>query len=104
MEGRIEHPVSLYGRGAISRRQLLQGLLGLGVCATASGQAQGGPSAQPLFRARTINHVTLYATNVARSRALYQRLAGLPIRDEAADFCEFRLASGLLGLYAPTAE
>ena len=40
---------------------------------------------------------------MARSKAFYQRLTGLPIRDEAKDFCEFRLDGGFLALYAPEA-
>jgi catechol 2,3-dioxygenase-like lactoylglutathione lyase family enzyme len=103
MDDQVEHLVSLYDRGDISRRQLLQGLLALSVYGAASGRALGASSGEPLLRARTINHVTLYASDVARSRAFYQRLAGLPIRDEAKDFCEFRLEGGFLGLYGPEA-
>jgi catechol 2,3-dioxygenase-like lactoylglutathione lyase family enzyme len=44
--------------------------------------------------------VTLYASSVARSKAFYQRLTGLPIQAEDQDFCEFRLESGFLGIYA----
>jgi catechol 2,3-dioxygenase-like lactoylglutathione lyase family enzyme len=105
MPDKVEHLVNLYDGGAIGRRQLLQGLLALGVCGTAAaGQTLGAPSSEPLLRARTINHVTLYTRDVARSKAFYRRLAGLPIRDEAKDFCEFRLEGGFLGLYAPEAE
>jgi len=56
-----------------------------------------------LLPARTLNHVTLYASSVARSKAFYQRLTGLPIQAEDKDFCEFRLESGFLGIYAPDA-
>lgn len=101
MEDQAEHLVSLYDRGTISRRQLVQGLLALGVSGVQPRQALGASSGEPLFRARTINHVTLFASDVARSKAFYQRLAGLPIRDEGKDLCEFRLEGGFLGLYAP---
>ena len=47
--------------------------------------------------------MTLYASNVARSKAFYQRLTGLPIQAEDKDFCEFRLEGGFLGIYAPDA-
>jgi catechol 2,3-dioxygenase-like lactoylglutathione lyase family enzyme len=47
--------------------------------------------------------VTLYASSVARSKAFYQRLTGLPIQAEDKDFCEFRLEGGFLGIYAPDA-
>ena len=32
---------------------------------------------------------------------LQQLLTGLPIQAEGKDFCEFRLESGFLGIYAP---
>jgi len=57
----------------------------------------------PLFHTRTLNHVTLYASSVARSKAFYQRLTGLPVQAEDKDFCEFRLEGGFLGIYAPDA-
>jgi catechol 2,3-dioxygenase-like lactoylglutathione lyase family enzyme len=103
MQQQVEHLVGLYDGGAISRRQLLQGLLALGVCGGTASQALASPSPGPLLHARTINHVTIYASEVARSKAFYQRLAGLPIRDEAKEFCEFKLDGGFLGLYSPEA-
>ena len=98
-----DHLVDLYDGGAISRRQLLQGLLALGMCGGAAGEVLATPPPEPPLRTRTINHVTIYASDVARSKAFYQRVAGLAVRDEAKDFCEFRLEGGFLGLYAPRA-
>jgi catechol 2,3-dioxygenase-like lactoylglutathione lyase family enzyme len=104
MHYEMERLVALYDRGGLSRRQLLQGLFALSVgpyvanpLATESGQTA------PLLQTRTLNHVTLFATSVARSKAFYQRLTGLPIRAEDKDFCEFRLEGGFLGIYAPDA-
>jgi len=51
----------------------------------------------------TLNHVTLYSSDVVRSKAFYQRLTGLPIQAEDKESCEFRLESGFLGIYAPDA-
>jgi catechol 2,3-dioxygenase-like lactoylglutathione lyase family enzyme len=103
----VERLVGLYDRGGLSRRQLLQGLLALGVgpyvpSPLAGALREPGQTA-PLFPARTLNHVTLYASSVARSKAFYQRLTGLPIQAEDKDFCEFRLEGGFLGIYAPDA-
>ena len=107
MDNEVERLVATYDQGGLSRRQLLQGLLALGVGpyaprARTRGIGSAGQSALP-FHTRTLNHVTLYASNVARSKAFYQRLTGLPIRDEDKDFCEFRLEGGFLGIYAPDA-
>jgi catechol 2,3-dioxygenase-like lactoylglutathione lyase family enzyme len=107
MHREVERLVGLYDRGRLSRRQLLQGLLALSVgphvaSPFASDLGDVGQAA-PLFRTRTLNHVTLYASSVARSKAFYQRLTGLPIQAEDKDFCEFRFEGGFLGLYAPDA-
>ena len=99
MHHEVERLVGLYDQGTLSRRQLLQGLLALGV-----GPYIAGPQRTPaLFRTRTINHVTLYAASVARSKAFYQRVTGLPIQAEDKDSCEFRLEGGFLGIYSPDA-
>jgi catechol 2,3-dioxygenase-like lactoylglutathione lyase family enzyme len=107
MHYEMERLVALYDRGGLSRRQLLQGLFALSVGPYAANPISSalGESAQtaPLFRTRTLNHVTLYATSVSRSKAFYQRLTGLPIRAEDKDFCEFQLEGGFLGIYAPDA-
>ena len=104
MPDEVERLVGLYDRGGLSRRQLLHGLFALSVGPYVAGPLAGafgepGQTASVL-PARTLNHVTLYASNVARSKAFYQRLAGLPIQAEDKDFCEFRLEGGFLGIYA----
>jgi catechol 2,3-dioxygenase-like lactoylglutathione lyase family enzyme len=105
MHHEVEHLVSLYDQGTLSRRQLLQGLFALGVspcvASPVTGQLQNAGQTSVPFDTRTLNHVTLYASNVARSKAFYQRLTGLPIQAEDRNSCEFRLESGFLGIYAP---
>src|SRR5690349_14371204 len=103
MHAELEHLVELYDGGAINRRQLVQRLLTLGLGAGVPGRAFASSPQAPLLRARTMNHVTLYARDVARSKAFYQRLTGLPIRDESKDFCEFKLENSFLGIYATEA-
>jgi catechol 2,3-dioxygenase-like lactoylglutathione lyase family enzyme len=96
----VDRLVGLYDGGTINRRQLVQRLLTIGLGMGAAGRELVGQTPAPVVRAQSINHVTLYASDVARSKAFYRRLAGLPIRDEAKDFCEFKLDNGFLGLYA----
>lgn len=108
MHREVERLVGLYDRGGLSRRQLLQGLFALSVGPYvahpwASDLGEVGQGAA-LFHARTLNHVTLYASSVARSKAFYQRLTGLPIQAEDKDSCEFRLEGGFLGIYTPDAR
>jgi lactoylglutathione lyase len=107
MHYEMERLVGLYDQGGISRRQLLQGLFALGIGRYAPGPLAAGfgspTQSPPLFHTRTLNHVTLVSSNVARSKAFYQRLTGLPIRAEDKDFCEFRLEGSFLGIYSPDA-
>jgi catechol 2,3-dioxygenase-like lactoylglutathione lyase family enzyme len=107
MHHEMERLLGLYDRGSLSRRQLLHGLFALSVgpyvaSPLARGHWEAGQTA-PLLPTRTLNHVTLYASSVARSKAFYQRLTGLPIQAEDKDFCEFRLEGGFLGIYTPDA-
>ncbi|HVD60363.1 MAG TPA: VOC family protein [Gemmatimonadaceae bacterium] len=95
----LENLVTQYDRGGLTRRQLLQGLLALSVGAEMRF-TRSVPDAAPVFKTRTINHVTLYSAEVARSKAFYQSLTGAPVRDEGKDFCELRLERSFLGLYA----
>jgi catechol 2,3-dioxygenase-like lactoylglutathione lyase family enzyme len=107
MHPEIEGLVELYDRGRITRRQLLQGLLAIGVGGRLGVRGSNGAAnlnqAEPLFQTRTLNHVTLNVSDVARSKAFYQKLTGLPVRDEDKTFCEFRLEGSFLGLYTPAA-
>ena len=104
MDHEVERLVGLYDKGTLSRRQLLQGLFALTVGPRVAGHVDGrlmhsGPPSA-LFHTRTLNHVTLYTPNVARSKAFYRRLTDLPIQAEDKDFCEFGLEGGFLGIYA----
>ena len=99
----VERLVDLYDGGRLSRRQLVQGILALGIAPRGTqGRASTAQSAA-LFRTRTINHVTIYASDIARSKAFYQRLTGLPVQSEDKESCEFRLENGFVGIYAPDA-
>lgn len=103
MTNEIDHLITMYDAGHLSRRQLLNGLLGLGLGAGVVGSREAHASQgqrTPLFRGGTINHVTIQTKDVARSKAFYQALTGLPVLAEDNSFCEFRLDHGFLGLYA----
>jgi catechol 2,3-dioxygenase-like lactoylglutathione lyase family enzyme len=99
----LEKMLDDYESRKLGRRQFIQALVALGVGGGVACEMLAASAPQPLFKTRTINHVTIYVSDVARSKAFYQRVTSLPIRDEANDFCEFRLDGGFLGLYAPEA-
>lgn len=100
MQKEIDQLLSLYERRSISRRALVEGLGALMLGSEVFAQSGPGAVAEPVVRVRTLNHVSMLASDVARSKAFYQRLAGLPIRDEGKGFCELHLENGFLGLYA----
>lgn len=70
-----------YDRGALNRRQLLQGLAVLAVPAVAGAQA--APQADPL-RARTINHVHIVVNSYDESRTFYEKLLGATFQHQFA--------------------
>jgi hypothetical protein len=81
----------------------LQGLVVVGIGARAAPSAAGAAASSresgPIFQARSINHVTLYVSGVARSKAFYQSLTGRPVRagvryDKRADIHEGFLSLG----------
>ena len=97
----VERLVDLYDGGHLSRRQLVRSILALGIAPRVTQGRTSTSQSAPLFRTRTVNHVTIYASDVGRSKAFYQRLTGLPIQAEDKESCEFRLESGFLGVYTP---
>jgi len=64
----FERLVDLYDRRVIGRGELLAGLVMIGV--------RGSPAAtaQSPFQGRTLNHVSLGVSDLARSKDFYQRL------------------------------
>ena len=91
MQQEVDQLLNLYDRRSISRRALIEGLAALVLGSRVFAQTTPGAAQEPFVRARTLNHVTITTADVARSKAFYQRLAGLPIQDEGKDFCELRL-------------
>jgi len=102
MEAEVDRLLALYERRTISRRGLVEAVAAMALTGRAV-EAATSPRASPMVRGRTLNHVTIVTGDVARSKAFYQRLAGLPVRQEGPGFCDLRLENGFLGLYAPWA-
>lgn len=99
----LDRVLDAYDSGALGRRELLATLAGL-LFSSVVGAAPPATTDTPLFRGASINHVTMYVSDVRRSKAFYTRLVGLPVRDEGPDFCEFRCGGGFLGLYEASGE
>ena len=73
MREEIDAMLRSYERGKVSRRTLVQGLVAL--LATPSLPLTSAPT--PVFRAKNLNHVTLAASNLERTRDFYERILGL---------------------------
>ena len=84
MNDEFERLFTMYDGGHLNRRQLLQGLLGLGlgsgVVSTRSDASASDGLREPLFHAHTINHVTIRAADVPRSIAMWLRMHRLTPR------------------------
>lgn len=80
-----------YEQGRMSRRDLITGLMGLGAAMAAAGRAgaaQADTAPERLFQGQGLDHIALNVTDIARSRAFYQKHLGLEVlRDGGAERC-----------------
>lgn len=84
----IERLLNQYEAGGLTRRQLVQGLAGLGL-----GAASGATRAQltpNTFGAVGLNHIALNVTDIPRAREFYVRHLGLEVTSESAGTCFLR--------------
>lgn len=79
MHDRIDHLLTAFETGTLSRRQLVAGLAAL-----AAGAGGGTAVAQEsTFGATGLNHIALRVTDVARSRDFYVEHLGLEVSSES---------------------
>src|SRR5580658_1546672 len=71
MKATISRLLEGYEKGKISRRDLVQGLA---VLAAGAGAAQAAG-----FQGNSINHISLYVSDLQRSTDFYQRAFGCPV-------------------------
>jgi catechol 2,3-dioxygenase-like lactoylglutathione lyase family enzyme len=104
MEAMISKLVNSFERGALTRRELIQGLAAL----TAAGGAASGARGQEVgIKAAKIDHVSIQVSDLPRSIAFYQKMFGLTVVSEDKPNEIVRLGSGkvLVSLHhkSPTA-
>ena len=84
MDGIITELVQKFERGALTRRQLIQGLSALVAAGPAS--AQGAAQNRAGLQATGINHTSVLVSNLERSTEFYSRLFGLrPVSEDKAN-------------------
>lgn len=93
----IETLVDRFERGTLTRRELVAALAGLVTAGTG-----GGAAAQPsqVVQGRTLNHVSLAVSDVAKSAEFYSKLLGLQVVSKPGNGgINLGLGSSFLGLY-----
>jgi catechol 2,3-dioxygenase-like lactoylglutathione lyase family enzyme len=76
METIISNLLSRFEKGALSRRELVQGLAMLTAAGTAAEAQEGG------LKATKIDHISIQVTDQPRAVAFYQKLFGLTVVSE----------------------
>lgn len=79
MEAVISNMLKRFESGALTRRQLIQGLAML---AAGSGTASASALQAPGFKATTIDHISIQVTDLPRSIAFYQNVFGMTVVSE----------------------
>lgn len=80
----VEKLVNAFEQGKLSRRELVASLLAAtGVMTVAPGALAQAPA--PVAIGRSMNHVSLAVSDVARSAEFYQRVLGLDIISRPAN-------------------
>jgi catechol 2,3-dioxygenase-like lactoylglutathione lyase family enzyme len=96
MENDISNLVSSYEKGALTRRQLIQGLsvlTGAGAAGASSALAFQTNEPAPML-ATTIDHVSLQVKDLERSVNFYKSVFGLPVLNEDPKTKTVRLKVG----------
>lgn len=91
MDAIISSLVTRFESGALTRRDLIQGLTMLTAAGGAASQAQGQGSG---IKAAKIDHVSIQVNDLPRSIAFYQKMFGLTVVSEDAPNEIVRLGAG----------
>jgi len=78
MNSVVDDLVSRFDRGALSRRQLIQGLTAL----AAAGGAERAMAQTTPFTSTRIDHISIQVTDMARSIEFYEKIFGLKVLNE----------------------
>lgn len=82
MENELSKMVELYEKGHISRRDLVSNLAGAVALAATASTAEAADTGASTFKAKSLHHVALAVTDVARSRDFYLEHLGLKVSSE----------------------
>jgi catechol 2,3-dioxygenase-like lactoylglutathione lyase family enzyme len=91
MEAMISSLVERFERGALSRRELVQGL---SILAAAGGAVSHAQAQESATKGMTIDHISIQVTDLPRSIAFYQKMFGFTILSEDKPNEIVRLGAG----------
>ena len=91
MEAIITSLLSRFEKGALTRRELIQGLT---LLATAGSVAPAADGQQGALKGVKIDHISIQVTDLQRSTAFYQKIFGLTIVSEDKPNEIMRLGAG----------
>lgn len=93
MKNVIDKMLDSYEKGGISRRDFVQSLAVITAAPSVLTR-----SAQTNFQGKMLNHATIYVSDVAKSKAFYQKLLDLKVRAEDKDYCNLDLGNSFLSI------
>ncbi len=93
MNNVIDKMLDCYEKGGISRRDFVQSL-----AVIAAAPSVLAESSQATFEGKMLNHATIYVSDLAKSKAFYQKLLGLKVRTENKDYCNLDLGNSFLSI------
>src|SRR5215212_10204239 len=95
MSAGLDHLLSRYEDGDLSRRDLLAALATLVVAARAT-TVDAAPGVGPV---KQMNHISIFVPDVQRSKQFYQDLFGLPLLTNQNPGVNLSTGAGFLGIY-----
>lgn len=97
MHQAMDELVDRFERGALSRRELIAGLLALGACAPPTA---AGPAAGPI-EVSGIDHVALRVSDVERSARFYAEHLGASVRSRSSSAVFMDVGAQWIALFGP---
>jgi catechol 2,3-dioxygenase-like lactoylglutathione lyase family enzyme len=98
MEEAISNLVSSYERGALSRRELIQGITVLAASVVAPSAAKSQEKVSGVFESTFIDHVSIQASNVEKTVQFYQNIFGLPLLNQDKTTTRLKVGDGRLAI------
>ncbi len=98
MRQAMDELVDRFERGALSRRELIAGVLALGASAP---RAVGGPASPPPIEVSGIDHLALRVSDIERSARFYAEHFGAKVRSRMSNATFMDVGAQWIALFGP---